>query len=93
MVRNPMAPLYNVKSPIDAAFGGYRGAAQTYSSMTRNQTQRTEGPSKTVGGGISAAAGMGMAGYILAGASKGAIGGGWGAAIGAGVGLFAYLLS
>ena len=66
-----------------------QGAIQARSAMSTGQAP----PPKTVGGGISAGAGMGMAGYMMAGAAKGGLTGPQGAMIGAAVGLGAYLLS
>lgn len=66
-----------------------QGAINARSAMRTTQAP----PPKTVGGAIGSAAGMGMAGYMMAGAVKGGIGGPTGAAIGAAIGLGAYLLS
>lgn len=66
------------------------GAGSLYS---RQQRPPADAPDKTAGGALGAAAGMGLAGYTAAAASKGAMGGPTGAAIGAGVGFLAYLLS
>lgn len=76
-----------------------QGATGSYGSMMQQQksteTSHAPDPSKTVGGGLTSAASMGMAGAYLGaeGMLGSAIGGPAGLAIGAGVGLAAYLFS
>lgn len=68
-------------------------AIGAYSSMQPGRRTETTAPGLTMGGAISAGAGMGMAGYMMAGAKAGGLTGPQGAAIGAGVGIISYLLS
>lgn len=79
------------RSFMDTSHRFSQGALQARSAMRPNMT--IEPPGKTAGGGISAAAGMGMAGYMMAGAASGGLTGPQGAAIGAVAGLAAYYLS
>jgi len=76
---------------LDKANESKRLALGAYSRQQPNQT--TEPPGKTAGGLVSSAAGMGMAGYTMAGASAGGMTGPQGAAVGFGVGVLSYLLS
>jgi hypothetical protein len=75
-----------------------QNAIQSYEGQRPKQETEFNAPGKTVGGGLAAGAGMGMAGYTIgssmaAGGAAGSSAGPWGAAIGAGVGILAYLLS
>jgi hypothetical protein len=75
-----------------------QGAMGGRSRMHPDRETELNAPGKTAGGGLMASAGMAAGGYAVgsAMASSGAVGsagGPWGAAIGAGVGLVAYLLS
>jgi len=84
------------RSFMDTSRQYSQGALQARSAMRPNMTY--EAPGKTIGGGISAGAGMAMAGGMLGSmlvpAAEGAAGGGpMGAMIGAGVGLMSYFLS
>jgi len=86
---------------VGASGGSFQDRANQFSSnaigarsaMQRGSRTETEGPGKTVGGGIGAATGMGMSGYMMAGMAKGGLTGPQGAMIGAGLGLAAYFLS
>lgn len=85
---------FEVQNPFDKAQQAMQGSAQTAASMQKKTPQ----PEKSVGGaGMAAMGGAGtMAGIGAAlgeGAAAGAIGGPWGLAIGAGVGLLSYLLA
>ena len=82
--------------------GGFMGMAQGYSQMGANsymgqkprQEQTITAPDKTIGGGLMAGAGMGLAGAQLGPMiSASAAAGPWGAAIGAGIGILSYLFS
>jgi len=86
---------------VGASGGSFQDRANQFSSnaigarsaMQRGSRTETEGPGKTVGGGMMAGAGMGMSGAMY-GAMKGtAISPGAGTLIGAGLGLAAYFLS
>lgn len=76
-------------------------ASGTYGRIQAGQKTKTKGPGHTAGGGVQAAAGGAVAGASSAsllgsmgvGAAKGSTGGWWGAAIGAAIGLGAYLFS
>lgn len=68
-----------------------QGALEARSAMRPNV--KYDEPGKTAGGALSSAAGMGMAGYMMAGAKAGGLSGPQGALIGAGIGLVSYLLS
>jgi len=74
---------------MDRAERFSQGAINARSAMRTSP----EPPGKTAGGAISAGAGMGMAGYMMAGTVKGGMTGPQGAMIGAAIGLGAYLLS
>ena len=67
------------------------GAMQAYGNRDRKRKTKVDAPDKTAGGGLMAAAGMGVAGSTVAAGT--AVGGPAGAAIGAGVGMLAYYLS
>jgi hypothetical protein len=68
-----------------------QGALQARSAMRPNVTN--EPPGKTIGGAISSGAGMGMAGYMMAGGTAGGLTGPQGALIGMAGGIAAYYLS
>ena len=75
-----------------------QSAMNAYGSQVPERKTELNPPGKTAGGGLMTAAGGAAAGYSVgaAMASSGAAGssaGPWGAAVGAGVGLIAYLLS
>lgn len=87
---------------VGSSGGSFQDKANQFSSNAINARSRmqpgsrteTEAPGKTVGGGIGSTAGMAGAGAVIgAGALKGSVGGPWGTAIGAGVGLLSYFLS
>lgn len=79
------------RSFMDSSRYYSQGALQARSAMRPNVEY--EAPGKTIGGGINAAAGYGMAGYMMAGAKAGGLTGPQGAVIGTVIGLGAYLLS
>jgi hypothetical protein len=83
------------------------GVSETAGKMTKRTSTETEGPGKTLGGGIAAGASTAATGFAIgaavapaatagsaaaSGAAAGSGGGPWGAAIGAVVGLAAYML-
>ena len=75
-----------------------QSAISAYGAQTPNQKTDLDPPGKTTGGGLMAGAGGAAAGYSIgaavgSGAASGSAAGPWGAVIGAGVGLIAYLLS
>lgn len=110
----------------DMANKHHQNAIGAYGAQTKGQSTKFDPPGKTVGGGLMAGAGMGVAGYQLgsaigagagtaaaasagagaaAGGAAGAAGGAasgaaagssagpYGAIIGAGLGILAYMLS
>jgi len=98
-MRDPMS-LYPVENPYPQARGMMGQAANSYGAMGQNRTTTTEAPGKTVGGGISAAAGGLAAGAAVGSmmAAPGAVGlaavgGPVTLGIGAAVMGLAYLLS
>jgi hypothetical protein len=90
MTRNYMTAIPN---PMGNATSAMSAAGNTTANMMREQKTETTAPGKTIGGAIGSATGMGMAGYMMAGASKGSMGGVTGLAIGAGLGALSYFLS
>ena len=88
---NPMS--FKPPSAADQASNMMGQASNTFGRMGQGKKTTTEGPGKTAGGGLSSAASMGMAGYMMAGAQAGGMTGLQGMAIGAAVGLGAYLFS
>ena len=77
----------------DKAQGHMGLATRQYTGQTPKQETEALAPGKTAGGAVSSAAGMGLTGYMAAGASQGGLTGPQGAAIGAAAGLISYLLS
>ena len=91
-----MEPLFKVENPYSKASDTFAQAAGTYGAVKPGSETKTEAK-KTAGGGISSAAGAAVAGGMLAAgtefAALGMAGGPAGAAVGALIGLGAYLLS
>ena len=96
-------PLYSPTSPMESARKGLADAGSTMGSMSKGSTTTTEGPGKTVGGGIMAGVGGAAAGSMMmgGGAFMGAAGTaaagaltatGWGALIVGGIALASYFL-
>jgi hypothetical protein len=89
--------MYQVENPMDKAMGGMDKAAGTYGSMDKDiPANRDPGP--TPGGAINAGMGGAVAAASIGsamgtGAAAGIIGGPPGIAIGAALGIGAYLLS
>jgi hypothetical protein len=93
--------LFDVQNPATLAMNQLGGASQSYAAMTKKGTTQTTEPIKSTGeglmygvGGALAASGIGSA-LTSAGAEAagGAVGGPWGMAAGAAIGLLSYFLT